>query len=147
MIAGDCRLHCTCVKGMLLHCLTISDKCALLIQSKPNLFQIEAWVLPPMDQALACGWFDAVMPDCFSPDGNLLANDVWASVACHYMHQSRVSMDTALAMVSKRGIHGNPERLLKELDGFGAIQLTKFFLKLAQQQDPATLVLLMASIR
>lgn len=56
-------------------------------------------------------------------------------------------MDTALAMVSKRGSHGNPETLLKELRGFNVIHTVKFFAKLVQQKEPATLVLLVASIR
>lgn len=98
------------------------------LQSKPNLFQVEAWALPPLDQALACGWFNAAMPTYLAPEGNLLASDVWATVAGDGVRQGRLPIVLAFAMLNKRGAHGNPE-VFVEMASFGTMPSIKLILQ------------------
>lgn len=56
-------------------------------QAKPNCFQIQPSALPPLREALDCGWFDAIMPDIGYKSARVLAPGVWVHVAARRIRQ------------------------------------------------------------
>ena len=87
------------------------------------------------------------MPTYLAPEGNLLASDVWAAVACDGVRQGRLPVESAFAMLNKRGAHGNPEGFVKEMASFGTMPSIKLMLQAKSKEGATSYILLAASIR
>lgn len=75
-------------------------------KAKPNYLQVPAAAMPPLQQAFASGWFDAIFPEATFDSDQYFDHEVLAQLTVHCMERGQYTRAAELLMSGlSAGVH------------------------------------------